>query len=99
MNHLIRKIDSKTGIVSTFAGTHKKLVKDVIDGSLALEANIRYPVGIAMDKDNNIFVTSSNQILKISKVEKKSRFHINLWKRVIKSNSNEWIKCMFSYYF
>jgi DNA-binding beta-propeller fold protein YncE len=53
-NHLIRRVDAKTGVISTVAGTGVAGYGG--DGGPALKAKFRQPHSIALDKDNNIYV-------------------------------------------
>lgn len=53
-NHVIRKVDAKTGIISTVAGTGKQGFGG--DGGLATKAQFSNPHSIALDKDDNIYV-------------------------------------------
>jgi len=48
-NHVIRKVDGKTGIISTFAGTGEAGFSG--DGGLATLAQLRSPHSIAVDQD------------------------------------------------
>ena len=48
-NHRIRKVDMKTGIITTVAGSGK--TKLMGDGGPALQASLRYPSGIAIHND------------------------------------------------
>jgi|WetSurMetagenome_2_1015567.scaffolds.fasta_scaffold00352_10 hypothetical protein len=68
-NHRIRKID-KTGMVTTFAGGGKRgelVVNDWRDGA-DTAARFDAPCGLAIDKDDNIYVADANNscIRKIS---------------------------------
>lgn len=58
-NFRIRKIDSKSGIITTFAGNGVKGNSGM--GGLATKASFTQPVGIAGDGDGNIFL--SDEIL------------------------------------
>ena len=51
----IRKVDSKTGIITTFVGTGKRAFSG--DGGKASEAEISNPELIAVDKKGNLLIT------------------------------------------
>lgn len=53
-NHLIRRVDAKTGVISTVAGTGKAGYSG--DGGPARNARMRTPHSIALDADGNIYV-------------------------------------------
>jgi streptogramin lyase len=53
-NHIIRRVDSQTGKVSTIAGTGQPGYSG--DGGPALKAKMKNPHSIALDEDGNIFV-------------------------------------------
>jgi DNA-binding beta-propeller fold protein YncE len=53
-NHLIRRVDAKTGAISTVAGTGEPGFGG--DGGPATKAQFRQPHSIALDKDDNIYV-------------------------------------------
>jgi DNA-binding beta-propeller fold protein YncE len=53
-NHLIRRVDAKTGLISTVAGTGN--VGYAGDGGPALKAQFNMPHSIALDADDNIYV-------------------------------------------
>lgn len=63
-NHSIRKVDSSTGIISTFAGTGAP--GSTPDGSPIAGTPLRGPRAIDFDKDGNLWVATrdGNQILK-----------------------------------
>lgn len=75
LNHVVRRIDSKTGLVSTVAGTVKKT--DITgtgqkttysgDGGPATKATLHEPHELRFDKAGNIYVTDtkSNAIRRI----------------------------------
>ncbi len=52
----IRKIDARTGVITTLAGTGRN--KYAGDGGPAVEAALAEPTGIAVDGDGNIYVAS-----------------------------------------
>lgn len=53
-NHCIRKVNLKTGIISTVAGTGKKGYTG--DGGPATKATFNEPYAIAIDKEQNLYV-------------------------------------------
>jgi len=53
-NHLVRKVDGKTGRISTIAGTGEKGFGG--DGGPATKAQLSTPHSIALDSDNNIYI-------------------------------------------
>ena len=53
-NHLIRRVDAKTGVISTVAGTGKAGFGG--DGGDARKAQFRVPHSLALDKYDNIYV-------------------------------------------
>ncbi len=65
-NNRIRKINTKTGIITTIAGTGKKGLKK--DGVLAIKAQLSNPLGLAMDKNGDLFYVDrgSNRVRKIT---------------------------------
>ena len=64
-NERIRKINTKTGIITTIAGTGKK--SKTKDGILAIESNLSNPLGLAIDKNGNLFYVDrgTNRVRKI----------------------------------
>jgi len=62
----IRRVDGVTAIISTVAGVGLK--GNSGDGGLASLASLNYPVGIVVDKNNNIYVadTSNNSVRKVA---------------------------------
>ncbi len=53
-NHRIRKVDPKTGVISTVAGNGKKGFAG--DGAKATDANLNEPYGIELDADGNLYI-------------------------------------------
>lgn len=53
-NHKIRKIDMATGVVTTVVGTGTAASSG--DGGPATAAEIEYPVGLAIDASNNLYI-------------------------------------------
>lgn len=64
-SHFIRRIDSKTGIISTVAGSGKRGFAG--DGAPALNAQFVTPLSVAVDRQGNIFVAddTSNRIRRV----------------------------------
>jgi streptogramin lyase len=54
MNHCVRRVDVKTGVITTVAGCGKKGYSG--DGGPATEATMNEPYGIAFDADGNLFI-------------------------------------------
>lgn len=61
----IRKVDTKTGIITTIAGTGETGFSG--DGGLATQAKLSFPVGIAIDSFDNLYIadSSNNRIRKV----------------------------------
>lgn len=55
--HRIRKVNG-TGVISTYAGTG--IAGSTGDGSLATDAKLRNPTGIAFDANGNLYVSETN---------------------------------------
>ncbi len=53
-NHCVRRVDAKTNVITTVAGTGK--AGDSGDGGPALKARFNEPYGIAVDRQGNLFV-------------------------------------------
>ncbi|MDY3561807.1 hypothetical protein R5W23_003235 [Gemmata sp. JC673] len=53
-NHRVRKVDGKTGTITTVAGNGKKGFGG--DGGSALEASLNEPYGIELDADGNLYI-------------------------------------------
>lgn len=53
-NHVIRKVDGKTGIISTFAGTGEAGYSG--DGGPAEKAQLRQPHSLQFDSEGNLFI-------------------------------------------
>jgi sugar lactone lactonase YvrE len=64
-NDRIRKINTKTGIITTIAGTGNK--SSTSDGILAIKSNLSNPLGLAIDNKGNLFYVDrgSNRVRKI----------------------------------
>lgn len=57
-NNRIRKVTAADGKITTFAGTGSGSYGG--DGGLATAANLNFPYGLALDKDNNLYVADVN---------------------------------------
>lgn len=66
-SHRIRKIDHKTGIISTVVGTGKRRFTG--DGISAKESALNRPVAIAFDREDNLYIAEqgNHQIRKVDK--------------------------------
>jgi|SRR5579883_425302 len=53
-NHRVRRVDAKTGIITTVAGNGKKGFSG--DGGKATDASLNEPYGIAFDADDNLYI-------------------------------------------
>jgi len=53
-NHRVRRLDRKTGVISTFAGSGRKGYAG--DGGAALEAQMNEPYELRFDRDGNLFI-------------------------------------------
>ena len=65
-NSRIRKVNATTGIITTIAGTGVPGFSG--DNGLATQAQIGYPIGIAVDNLNNIIFVDGTRIRKINAV-------------------------------
>src|SRR5687768_11723972 len=54
-NHCIRKVNLKTGVITTVAGTGKKGYTG--DGSPATQATFNEPYSVVVDGDDNLYIT------------------------------------------
>src|SRR5436305_1119575 len=54
MNHCVRRVDTRTNVITTVAGCGKKGFSG--DGGPATEATMNEPYGIALDADANLFI-------------------------------------------
>ncbi len=68
-NHRVRKVDFKSGIITTIAGNGKDGFSG--DGGPATEASLSEPSGILLDQESNIYVSDlrNNRIRKIDKAK------------------------------
>ena len=70
-NHRIRKVDAKTGIISTVAGNGKRGFAG--DGGKATDASLNEPYGIELDADGNLFIVDRLNFC-VRKVDGKTAF-------------------------
>jgi sugar lactone lactonase YvrE len=72
-NHVVRKINSRTGIINTFAGNYNYPYGTFIPGVLALNAPLNLVSGIAVDANGNVFVSdeSASVVYRINKSNNK----------------------------
>lgn len=56
-NSRIRRVDAKTGVITTVAGTGQQGVAG--DGGPATQAMLNFPTGVAEDKDGNLFISDT----------------------------------------
>lgn len=57
-NHRVRKITTGTGVISRVVGTGVQSFSG--DGAPAIDATMRAPAGIAIDKDDNLYIVDQN---------------------------------------
>lgn len=57
-NHVVRRVDAATGIISTFAGTGAAGAG--ADSVLATESAMNFPIGLALDAAGNLLVSEYN---------------------------------------
>ena len=53
-NHAVRRVDAKTGVITTVAGSGKRGYSG--DGGPATEATMAEPYGVELDTDGNLFI-------------------------------------------
>ena len=68
-NHVVRKVD-ESGVITTIAGVHNpnSFNKYSGDGGLAIEANLNYPISVAVGNDGSLFISDhlNHRIRKVS---------------------------------
>ena len=62
----VRKVDATTGIITTVIGNGTQGHSG--DGGLAINAELNYPIGIAIDSSGNIYVSDNSQIRKVNAI-------------------------------
>ncbi|MEM7533719.1 MAG: clostripain-related cysteine peptidase [Chloroflexota bacterium] len=73
-NHVIRKVDTETGIISTVAGTG---VGGYDGEGIATSVRLNGPHGVAVDNNDNIFIADRNN-LRIRKVDATTNIMTNI---------------------
>lgn len=68
-NHRIRRVDLKSGAITTFAGTGEK--GDTGDGGPAIKANLNEPYEIVFDRAGNLYFTDMPEHV-IRRIDRKS---------------------------
>jgi sugar lactone lactonase YvrE len=64
-NQRVRKVDYATGVITTFAGNGE--VGTLGDGGPATDAELTYPLGVAVDPAGNVYISDkSNKIRRVS---------------------------------
>lgn len=63
-NSLIRRVDAKTGNITTFAGSTS--ATSLGDGGPAANAKLYYPDGLAFDKAGNLYIGDQNRVRMIA---------------------------------
>ena len=58
INHRIRRVDASTGLISTIAGNGVNGFSG--DGGPAIDAEISFPVGIAVDGSGRVYFADEN---------------------------------------
>jgi hypothetical protein len=63
-NHRVRRVDGTTGVITTYAGTGPG---NSGDGGLAILAQLREPVGLALDAAGNLYIADrgNNRVRKV----------------------------------
>ena len=76
-NHVVRKVDAKTGVISTFAGTGVPGFSG--DGGPATQAQLRQPHSIAVDPKGRLLICDigNHRIRQVDVVQRRDR---DLWR-------------------
>ena len=67
-NHRIRRVDAKTGIITTIAGSGRQDSSG--DGGLAIDAGVQFPSGVAVDRDGNVYISQDGDGPKSGRVRR-----------------------------
>jgi DNA-binding beta-propeller fold protein YncE len=67
-NHRIRRVDGKTGIITTIAGSGKQDSSG--DGGLAVDAGVQFPSGVAVDRGGNVYISQDGDGPKSGRVRR-----------------------------
>jgi sugar lactone lactonase YvrE len=67
VNNAVRKVDGRTGIIATVAGTGSA-TGPLGDGGLATAALVNYPVSLTLDALGNLLIGQSSRIRKVNAV-------------------------------
>lgn len=64
-NHRIRRVDARTGLIATVAGTGRAGYSG--DGMPAVEADLSFPLAVALDTEDNLYIvdTDNNRIRRV----------------------------------
>jgi sugar lactone lactonase YvrE len=71
-HHRIRKVDAKTGIITTVAGTH--MAGNLGDHGPGLKAYLHSPHGVVLDSKGNLYI-SDTENQRIRKLDRKGNLH------------------------
>jgi sugar lactone lactonase YvrE len=55
-NHRVRRVDARTGVVTTVAGNGQFVSGSQVDGVLATASPLMHPTGVAFDANGNLFI-------------------------------------------
>ena len=68
MNHCVRRIDAKIGVISTVAGCGRPGYSG--DGGPATQATLKEPYGVELDAEGNLYVQDWNKTGRVTKLMK-----------------------------